>query len=60
MAIMKVRWCDFVVWTTADMHIERIYFNQNFWEDSLLPKLESFYVNSVVPEILTGILYNQL
>ena len=60
MAIMKVRWCDFVVWTTADMHIERIYFNQNFWEDSLLPKLESFYVNSVVPEILTGTLYNQL
>ena len=60
MAIMKVRWCDFVVWTTVDIHVERIPFDQSFWEERLLPKLEYFYVNCVVPEILTGALYHKL
>ena len=54
MAILKVPWCDFVVWTVLDIHIERIYFDRRFWEDQLLPKLHSFYVKAMVPEILTG------
>ena len=60
MAILKVPWCDFVVWTVVDIHIERIYFDRHFWEDQLLPKLDSFYVKAMVPEILTGSLYHSL
>ena len=60
MAILKVPWCDFVVWTVVDIHIERIYFDHNFWEDQLLPKLDSFYVKAMVPEILIGFLYHSL
>ena len=34
----KRSWCDFVIWTSVDIHIERIRFDKSFWED-LLPKL---------------------
>ena len=60
MAILKVPWCDFVVWTVVDIHIERIYFDHHFWEDQLLPKLDHFYVTAMVPEILMGSLYHNL
>jgi len=60
MAILKVPWCDFVVWTIVDIQIERIFFDHHFWEDQLLPKLDSFYVKAMVPEILTGSLYHSL
>ena len=42
MAILKVSWCDFVVWTIVDIHTECICFNSHFWENELLPKCDHF------------------
>ena len=50
LGITKRKWCDFVVWTPKGTLIERIYFNPAFWEN-MLPKLESFYDNAILPEL---------
>jgi len=40
-------WCDFVVWTPKDMHIERIYPDET-WRRTEIPRLISFFVESVL------------
>lgn len=55
MGVIGVKWCDFVVWTEAEeanISVERIYFDELFWNKQLLPKLKNFYVNAIVPEII--------
>ena len=44
------KWCDFVVRTTVDLHIERITFNSDFWKPILL-RLRSFYFSAILPEL---------
>lgn len=43
-------WCDFVVCTKKDIHIERIPYNQELM-NSVLPKLEQFYFEAILPEL---------
>jgi hypothetical protein len=51
MAITNVNWCDFIVWTTKDMHVERIIFNSTIW-DTFYSKLKSIYSSFILPEII--------
>ena len=53
MAIGERPWCDFVIYTTKGISIERIQYNKDFWKSKLLPKLTAFYVNCVGPEIVS-------
>ena len=53
MAIMGCKWCHFVVWTEMDIFVEEISFDERLWHDTVFPKLQSFYLNVIVPEILT-------
>ena len=46
----KRNWCDFVVNTTQDLHIERIRFNEQFWSKAM-PKLKQFYYDALLPEL---------
>ena len=43
MALGELPWCDFVIYTQKDISIQRITFNQSYWNDSLT-KLESTFV----------------
>ena len=43
-------WCDFVLRTNKDMHVERIYREKEWW-DRQLPKLKKFYFESMLPEL---------
>ena len=43
-------WCDFVVRTDEDIHIERIYRDKDWWEEQL-PSLEKFYFKALLPEL---------
>lgn len=43
-------WCDFVVNTEQDLHIERVCRNRQWWEKQLI-KLKSFYFDSLLPEL---------
>ena len=55
MGITGRLWCDFIVYTTQGLSVERIDFDRRFWEDELLPKLTSFYDNCVAPEIVSPV-----
>ena len=43
-------WCDFVVRTKKDLYIERIQFDQQWWQNQL-PKIKTFYFNALLPEL---------
>lgn len=43
-------WCDFVLRTNKDIHIERINRDVKWW-DTQLPKLRKFYFSSLLPEL---------
>ena len=53
MAIMGCKWCHFVVWTEVDIFVEEIPFDERLWSDIVFPKWQNFYLNILVPEILT-------
>ena len=42
MAVGDRPWCDFVIYTTKGINIERIYVDTNYWSNTLLPKLVGF------------------
>ena len=46
----NTQWCDFVVRTQVDLHVERITLNESFCR-SVLPKLRILFFNSVLPEL---------
>lgn len=58
LAIAEYKWCDFVVYTAhevpgQDIHIQRIYFDEQFWCNVILPGLLYFYERAILPELLT-------
>lgn len=55
MAITKRSWCDFVVYTTRGISIERVHFDSHFWSDTMLPRLVEFYDNCLCPAIVSPI-----
>ena len=52
LSVLKLEWCDFVVWTNVDLHVERIKADEKFWCEKCLPQLSSFYYNIMLPEII--------
>ncbi len=42
--------CDFVVWTEKDIHIERIYLNEEFWLINV-EKVKHIFITSILPEL---------
>ena len=55
MAIGGHPWCDFIVYTRQGINVERISYEEEFWNRTLLPKLISFYDNCVAPEIVSPV-----
>eukprot|EP00465_Bigelowiella_longifila_P009556 CAMPEP_0185266878 /NCGR_PEP_ID=MMETSP1359-20130426/32609_1 /TAXON_ID=552665 /ORGANISM="Bigelowiella longifila, Strain CCMP242" /LENGTH=224 /DNA_ID=CAMNT_0027856931 /DNA_START=79 /DNA_END=753 /DNA_ORIENTATION=+ len=53
MAVTGREWCDFVVWTPSQTQITRYYFDEEYWKMSLLPALEKFYFNLLLPSLVT-------
>lgn len=52
MAVVDLRWCDFVVWTLDDIFVERINFDEAFWKNQCYPQLHSFYCGIMLPELI--------
>ena len=46
-------WCDFVIYTTQGISVQRILFDNDYYNKELLPKLVSFYDNCNAPEIVS-------
>ena len=51
MATLHLQWADFVVYTKKDLHVERVYFDNDLWEKIMVPELTSFYFEYVLPKI---------
>ena len=43
-------WCDFVLRTDKELHVECIQKDQDWW-DQQLPKLKTFYFDALLPEL---------
>jgi len=52
MANMSLPYCDFVVWIPGDMQITRVEFDTEFWNQTLLPGLKTFYSNRYLPALV--------
>ena len=51
MATCNVEWADLIVYTEEDIVSERIYFDHELWDKTMLPKLTSFYFTFIYPEL---------
>lgn len=54
MAITSRKWCDFVIFTTKGLSVERINFDPDYWKN-LLDKLVDFYDNCLCPSIVSPV-----
>jgi len=52
MALTKVPWCDFVIYTHCNFTIQRIKYNEDLWNDMQL-KLTDFYFKYILPKACT-------
>ena len=52
LAVCSKQYCDFVVWKPQGISVKRIKEDTNS-KESLLRKLTSFYVDNMLPEIMT-------
>ena len=52
MALSKIPWCDFVIYTHCNFTIQRIRFNDNLWNDMQM-KLTEFYFKYILPKTCT-------
>lgn len=51
LAITGAQYCDFIVWTLIDMHIERIFIDKDLWQE-MTDKLLNYYRTELGPEII--------
>ena len=52
MAITETPWIDFITYTKNDLVIERIAYDETLWQHIMLPKLNSFYFDNVLPYLV--------
>jgi len=58
MAMLDVQWCDFVVFSNNTVVVDRIVADYDYWV-YLQEKLEQFYLQYVIPEILSGKIFQE-
>ena len=51
LAVTSANWCDFCIFTTKGIAIEHIASDMH-WREVSIPKLEYFYDNLLLPEIM--------
>lgn len=53
MAILNKKWCDYIVYCIPEniSYVEKIYFNQSYWDNYLYPKLTDFLDNILQPRL---------
>ena len=58
MAVLGIEWCDFVVFSNDTVVVDRIVADYDYWMD-LLEKLEQFYLQHVIRELLSGKIFQE-
>ncbi len=52
MALTELPWIDFITFTTKDLQVERIVYDEALWQNVMLPKLNSFYFDHILPYLV--------
>ena len=52
-------YCDFVLWTENDLHIERIYPDEEFWHRNVTDYAQPFFTTAILPELI-GKFYSRI
>lgn len=52
MKIAQKNFCVFAVWTPKGIKTETILFDKQFWEEQMFPKLQTFFYDCLLPEIV--------
>lgn len=50
MAVSQRPWCNFMIFTNKGISVERLAFDEDYWQHTLLPKIEDFFDNCLGPE----------
>ena len=58
MAVLGIEWYYFVVFSNDTVVVDRIVANYGYWMD-LLEKLKQFHLQHVIPEILSGKIFQE-
>ena len=53
MAVCGLTWCDFLVWAgSSRISVERVFFDEDFWQTIMLPCLIDFFQNHASPYLI--------
>ena len=55
LAVCNMEYCDFICWTPLGFHTDRIVFDPSFFFDCIKPALDKFFIEVMLPELLTGV-----
>ena len=55
LAVCNMEFCDFICWTPLGFHTDRIVFDPSFFFDCIKPALDKFFIEVMLPELLTGV-----
>lgn len=58
LALTEKKYCDFVVWSESDYFMERIYFDEEFWNNES-HKATVFHQKVILPELLAKAFTNK-
>ena len=58
MAVLNVEWYDFTVFSNGTVVVDQIIADYDYWTE-LQEKLKQFYLHHVVPELLSGKIFQQ-
>ena len=50
LAVSEASYCDFFLWSKKEHYMERIYFDEIFWNQKVA-KAENFFINCILPEL---------
>ena len=45
-------YCDFILWTKKEIHIERIFPDDEFWHSKVVDHAQPFFMRAILPELL--------
>ena len=58
LAVTGREWCDFVMYSNDEVVVDQILTDLDYW-NTLEQKLEEFYVRNIIPETLSGKIFQE-
>ena len=55
LALSGLSWCDFIIYLSGsrNMNVERVYFDHQYWSETIFPKLKHFYFQHCINYLMS-------